>query len=166
MFKETVEVALPSLASNVVTRERVPFVFKESTCSLLLDLCFAWGVLNSANLLFDTMSLSGLLDALSACPPQIHWIDVDRSLPLRLLFISHLCSWRPLCLESACLHCLQGMSFSCPQMLPTGSILSYRLFVPIFVLSSSMYFEFCQFSDFHCGHLKKIQDGGQIPCRL
>ena len=113
-----------------------------------------------------TQCSSGLLDALSACPPQIHWIDVDRSLPLRLLFISHLCSWRPLCLESACLHCLQGMCFSCPQMLPTGSILSYSLFVPIFVLSSSIYFELCQFSDFHCGHLKTIQDGDQIPCRL
>ena len=40
-------------------------------------------------------------------------------------------------------------------MLPTGSILSYSLFVPIVVLSSSMYFELCQFSDFHCGHLNK-----------
>ena len=36
-------------------------------------------------------------------------------------------------------------------MLPTGSILSYSLFVPICVLSSSVYFELCQFSDFHCG---------------
>ena len=107
------------------------------------------------------MSLSGLLDALSACPPQIHWIDVDRSLPLRLLFISHLCSWRPLCLESACLHCLQGMGFSCPQMLPTRSILSYSLFLAIVVLYSSMYFELCQFSDFHCGHFFKFKMGAR-----
>ena len=57
-----------------------------------------------------------------------------------------------MCLESACLHCLQGMGFPCPQLLPTGSIVSYSLFVPIFVLSSSMFFELWQFSDFHCGH--------------
>ena len=42
-------------------------------------------------------------------------------------------------------------------MLPTGSILSYSLLVPIFVLSSSMYFELCQFSDFHCGHFFKFK---------
>ncbi len=38
MFKETFEVALPSLASNVETR--VQFVFKDATCSVLLVLCF------------------------------------------------------------------------------------------------------------------------------
>ena len=42
--------------------------------------------------------------------------------------------------------------FPSPQMLPRGSIVSYSLFVPIFVPSSSMYFDLCQFSDFHCGH--------------
>ena len=43
MFKETVEVALPSLASNVEMREEsnLQFVFKYATCSWLLDLCFA-----------------------------------------------------------------------------------------------------------------------------
>ena len=44
-------------------------------------------------------------------------------------------------------------------MLPTGSILSYSLFLPIFELSSSMYFEICQFSDFQCGHLVKFKMG-------
>ena len=42
-------------------------------------------------------------------------------------------------------------------MLPTGSILSYSLFVPNVVLSSSMYFELCQFSEFHCGHFFKFK---------
>ena len=46
----------------------------------------------------------------------------------------------------------QGMGFPCPQMLLTGSILLYSLFVPIFVLSTSMYFELCQCNDIHCGH--------------
>ena len=49
------------------------------------------------------------------------------------------------------------MGFSCPQMLPTGSTLSYSLIVQICVLSSSMYFELCQFSDFHCGNFFKFK---------
>ena len=36
--------------------------------------------------------------------------------------------------------------------LPMFSNVANSLFVPIFVVSSSMYFELCQFSDFHCGH--------------
>ena len=44
--------------------KRVQFVFKDATCSLLLDLSFVSGVLNSANLFLDTMSLSGLLNAM------------------------------------------------------------------------------------------------------
>ena len=35
--------------------------------------------------------------------------------------------------------------------------LSYSLFVPIFVLSSSIYFESWQFSDFQCGHFIKFK---------
>ena len=47
--------------------------------------------------------------------------------------------------------------FLMPQMLPTGSKLSYSLFVPICVLSSSMYFELWQFSDFRSGHFFKFK---------
>ena len=67
-----------------------------------------------------------------------------------------------MCLESACLHCLQGMGFPFPQILPTGCILSYSLFVHIFVLSSSMYFELCQFSEFHCGFFFKFKMAARI----
>ena len=81
------------LASNVETREEtIQFVFKDATCSLLLDLCFAWAILNSANLIFDTMSLSGLLDALFSLSStnSLNW-RWPISNPLRLQFVSHLC---------------------------------------------------------------------------
>ena len=42
-------------------------------------------------------------------------------------------------------------------MFPTWSILSYSLFVPMSVLPSSMYFELCQFSDFHSGNCFKFK---------
>ena len=134
------DVASPSLTRNVEAREDSTICLQ--ICHLFL---VSWPMLclrftDSANLLVDTVT-QGLVGC--TCQPVLLKFT---EMTLTDLFHCVYCSYRTFVHDDICVYSipwLQAMGFPCPQMLPTWSILSYSLFVPIcFTLFANVFLNF------------------------
>ena len=153
------EVYLPSLASNVETREESTICLQ--VCDLFLAswplLCLMYNEQRQFNLWHNvTQWFVGCTFQPVLHTNSLNWLWPIYSTAFTVCvaslfmttFVSRV-SMSPLSSRNV---------FPCPQMLPTGSTLSYSLLLPISLLSSSMHFELCQLSsDFHCGHFFKFK---------